>query len=248
MPPGRPQPLVEEAQQALNERRFGDAIALANQLLAANEQDVDGWRILGTASLVNAGFHDYENPNEISKRQMEKGLEALDQALSIEPRNPITLNAKGFCLLILSRWSDAWGVLQLAIEIDPSYPQPYSGGACSLVAMESWDKAEQLINQYYGQFPDGASLDFSVYSARVNKRAEYNFRPGLVLTVNIESGTFMVSEEVIRVFGSGGSFEEAMREWNNVFHLNYTDFDDTSDALSPSGEEYAEQLRKAVTG
>ena len=248
MPDGVPEPLSHKAQQSLNDQRFGEAISLANQMLASNDQDVDGWRILGTASLINAAFHDYEDPNEISKRQMAKGLEDIDRALSIEPHNPITLNARGYCLLILGRWVDALGVLQMAIEIDPSYPQPYSGGVCSLVAIESWDAAEQLIHQYYEQFSDGSQLDFSVYSARVQERVGYNFRPGLVLTVSIESGVFVVSAEVVRVFGSGDSFEEAMTEWNHVFHLNYTDFVDTRDSLSPSGEEYAEQLRRAVTG
>jgi adenylate cyclase len=114
---------------------IGATIALVDRALALNPNYARGWHTSGALKLW-AG-------------QPDSAIEHLKAALRLSPRARVgtTLGAIGAAHLVSRRFEQALPELLLAIQEDPSFPQPYRWLASCYAHMERLDEARDVIKR-----------------------------------------------------------------------------------------------------
>lgn len=97
------QKLFEKAQAATDKKKYGDAIALLNQLLANDPKDYQAWSELGTVHLLG------QNLTEAEK--------AYTQAIDVRPRFFLGLMNLGRTRMMQKNFDGAIPVLSTALEV-----------------------------------------------------------------------------------------------------------------------------------
>jgi TolB-like protein/class 3 adenylate cyclase len=114
---------------------IGAMMALADRALALNPNFARGWHISGTLRL-------YAGEPEIAIEHVEVSLR-----LSPRARFGASLLVLGSALFLCRRFDEAASKLLLAIQEDPSFPQPYRVLAASYAHMGRLDDARAIIEQ-----------------------------------------------------------------------------------------------------
>jgi TolB-like protein/class 3 adenylate cyclase len=114
---------------------IGAMMALADRALALNPNFARGWHISGTLRL-------YAGEPEIAIEHVEVSLR-----LSPRARFGASLLVLGSALFLCRRFDEAASKLLLAIQEDPSFPQPYRVLAASYAHMGRLDDARAIIKQ-----------------------------------------------------------------------------------------------------
>jgi adenylate cyclase len=108
---------------------IGSMISLVDRALTLNPSFANGWRVSGTLRLM-AG-------------QPDRAIEHVDAALRLSPRTRIALalHTIGAAHFVSRRFDEAVPKLLLAIQEDPSHPNPYSYLAACYAHMGRLDEA-----------------------------------------------------------------------------------------------------------
>lgn len=241
----QPLSLTQAAEQAFNDDHSAEAIELARRALASDPDDVHAHRILGQALVASSAAVLEQHPaSQIHRRQFHNGLDQLHKTAAQFPEDALTAHALGITYCMVGHWDDAIGHFEHAIRNDSSHPTFYQAIVTALCNAGRLSEADQYAVAFYREFHQD---ELRIWPSRIDTDSEEYVLGGVVLTVTInEEGEWACASEELRVFGAGASFVHAFSEWAHVFHLNYTDFVDSDAPLSPSGEEYAEQLRGVV--
>ena len=133
------QKLFGKAQAATDKKKYGEAVALFNQLLASDPKDFQAWTELGTVHLLDQNLTEAEKAyvraievrpkfflalmNLGRTRMMEKNFEgsisALSTALQVKPTSADANYYLGEAYLQVKKGSKAVGYLNEAIKLDP---------------------------------------------------------------------------------------------------------------------------------
>jgi tetratricopeptide (TPR) repeat protein len=114
---------------------IGAMMALVDRALALNPNFARGWHISGLLRL-RAG-------------QPDIAIEHVDAALRLSPRARVgqSLSVIGFAHFIARRFDEAVPKLLLAIQEDPSYPQPYRHLAACYAHMGRLNDAREIVTR-----------------------------------------------------------------------------------------------------
>ena len=148
MPPRFPDPTQLQFQQAMTlhqQGRFADAEPIYQRILAANPTHFDALHMLGIMACQTG--------------QIEKGVQFLSKAASINPHIAALHSNLGNAQLILRRFADALASCDKAIALDPTSPEAWNNRAIALQelgrlddALASCDKAIALRPNYATAF------------------------------------------------------------------------------------------------
>lgn len=81
----------------------------------------------------------------IREGRVSLGLASLQEAVELDPENPLYRNAVGVVQLQLRRWPEAQAAFEKAIELDPQYAEAYHNLG---LALASQDRLDQAIASY----------------------------------------------------------------------------------------------------
>ena len=241
----QPDTLLERARRAFHSMQFAESVRCARQVLERNPRDAEAARVLGTSLVMSAAFVLQEHPDsEIHRQQLKNGFGELDRALELAPNDVESLMVMGAILALQEQWNESADYYGRAAERDPLDPAKRGGLISALCAAGRIPEADEQVTAYF-EHGLGPELQILPTIARVGAE-EYQlaFTP---ITVTVADGKYVCENDDIRVYGFGDTFAEALAEWSHVFHLNYTEFALSEEPLSDSGEEYAAQLRQAVS-
>jgi len=114
---------------------IGAMMGLVDRSLALNPNYARGWSISGVLR-VWAG-------------QPDIAIEHVESALRLSPRNRAgpSLDTIGAAHFVSGRFDEAVPKLLLAIQVDPSYPQPYRVLAACYAHMGRLDEAREVVTQ-----------------------------------------------------------------------------------------------------
>jgi predicted Zn-dependent protease len=134
------QKLFEKAQTATDKKKYGEALALFDQLLKNDPNDFQAWSELGTLNLIQEKLTEAEkaylrateiHPKfflalmnlgrvRLAQKKYEEALVSLSQALGIQPTSASLNLLVGETYLQLKKGSKAVGYLYEALRLDPT--------------------------------------------------------------------------------------------------------------------------------
>ncbi|MFD1000001.1 tetratricopeptide repeat protein [Ohtaekwangia kribbensis] len=145
----------EEALGHYNQKQYQQAASLFDFMLNRGLRDRNTYRAAITSYLQT---HDYKMAHQVYERLMkyhiltdddwfnlaicytglglpEKGIEAYDRALTINPNHSSSLNNKGYALILLDKFDEAIPLFDKAIELDNGFAYAYNNrGFCKINA------------------------------------------------------------------------------------------------------------------
>jgi tetratricopeptide (TPR) repeat protein len=130
-----------KAAQLITEGKFPDAIELLRKILKENPKQVNTM-----TSLAIALMEIQENP-EVNSPETAEALTLLDDAASIDNKNPIPLFNKGILLRKLGKLEDALDVFLTAVEIEKKQPLALLQIAEINYELERWEPAVEYARQ-----------------------------------------------------------------------------------------------------
>lgn len=237
----QPETEIQRVDRALAEGEYGLAIDLSRKILRREPTDPVARRMLGGA-LVMAALQD--DPRDDA--MVDEGLGEIGKSLMFEPDHPATLYVRGACLFDLGRLHEAYEDLKHSVALQPTFGPAHVGlvGVCLLLAR--YEEAQASVDAHVERF--GTPVTGVIWREIEADGRRYDLgREGVALSMSREDGLYTCDSDELRIFGIGGTLEAAIDEWARLFHLNYIDFVESGDALSPEGQEYAQRLRSTAT-
>ncbi|MDA1165597.1 MAG: tetratricopeptide repeat protein [Planctomycetota bacterium] len=184
---------------------FDEAAAVYREILEAEPENGDAWRLLGTLmhqrgdsrgaiNLLSKSLRfDPENADTFTNlgeawraiHEYERALDSFRKAIAIRPNSHIALNNIGCVLLSQERAADAEKVLTKATRLKPDYAEAFNNLGRAKHAQGQHDAAEEAYNHALGLRPDSAQAWNNlgnVYRERGEvERAEEAYRKALEL-------------------------------------------------------------------
>jgi TolA-binding protein len=131
--------LFLKAREAIDQKRYDDAIVTLQQLLTADSHDFQGWAELGTVFLMKRNYDESENAYiksvterpefflgqmnlgrlRVARKNFEGAIEPLTNAVKIQPKSADANYYLGEAYLQIKKGSKAVGYLYEAIKLDP---------------------------------------------------------------------------------------------------------------------------------
>ena len=127
-------------------RNFDMAIRFYQLVTKKNRENPDAWYGLGTAFM--------------GKEDFKSGLQALDQAISIEPLSSDYWFAHARCLYELDRGDDAVKSLENGLNIDPTETTAWIELFRLRLITESYFEPEKFITELLNNFNDNSSIHY----------------------------------------------------------------------------------------
>ncbi len=151
--------LTEEAERAMQDEQFEEAIELFEEAIGANSHHLPAYFGLSEA-LRQVG-------------EPEAGLGVLEEAIHNNPDNPLALMRLGEALLD-ERPEEALPLFEEASAIEPNAPVPYAGQALALLHLDEDEAAREAIDKALELDPGNpeARLADALYMAKQGNRRE----------------------------------------------------------------------------
>jgi tetratricopeptide (TPR) repeat protein len=130
-----------EAAQLITEGQFSEAIDLLRQIVKENPKHANA-----KTSLAIALMESQQNPDENSPETIE-ALTLLDDAASLDRRNPVPLFNKGVLLRKLGKMEESLEVFLSSIDIEKRQPLALLQVAEINYELERWETAVEYARQ-----------------------------------------------------------------------------------------------------
>jgi tetratricopeptide (TPR) repeat protein len=119
--------LFQQADQALEAKKYEEAIAIYQQVLKLDSDNIQVYQKLGEA-LTQAG-------------KLEAAISVYQTAIQLEPNFFWFYNHLGEIFLKLGRWQDAIPIYQTAIQLNPEFFWAYNNLGEALIKQKKWQEA-----------------------------------------------------------------------------------------------------------
>ncbi len=154
-------PLIVQAKQLMDQRKYADAIARLNQALAADPHIEIALRLRSAALMLSGRFAESradmdevlkQKPDDsamlatraiasIALRQPDKAAADVERALALNPSNEMAYLGRGMLDRAAGKYQDAVADLDRAIALNPKDSAAYSERGLAYISLNRLDKA-----------------------------------------------------------------------------------------------------------
>lgn len=249
-PPPLPETWTSVAEKAKEDGDWASLQFAALKILRDNETSPQGRNYLGIALGMQG--------------EVEAGLAEHEKATRFAPDNPQWWHDHGVTLLrmgarakdkkeALRYMREAEVKIEQALRVDPKYYHAYRSLLSHYISELEGDwssgrgedeviaLSNKIMEQFFETFGEGYPLMISLALQR--QTGDVILKKPIVIEILRDGDDVVVQNDDLRIYGVGKNYQEANEEFNVVFKALYEEFVETSDPLSHSGQEYAEQLR-----
>jgi len=185
---------------------------------------------LRARSIYEQGIH------SLSQNQPSLGLAALQEAVKLDPGNPVYHNSLGVVLLNLHRAPDAQAEFHKAIQLDPSYAEAHHNAGLAMAEQGRFDDAigayRKAISLPIYPTPELAyyNLGNAYLALRKTREAEEAYRAAVQLNPKLAEAYYQLG----LILAQGGRREEARAAFRAARDI---------DPSSPFGRAAGEALK-----
>jgi len=167
--------------------------------------------------------HFYEGQLLLSEKKYEEALEALNQALEINPKDDIALSRKGAALGNLGKYEEALDVFNQALEINPKNDYALSSKGIALINLDKDEEALEAFNKALeiNLKDDYALSRKAIALGNIGKYEEALEAFNKALEINPKDD-YTLSKKGIAL-GNLGQHEEALEAFNQALEINPKD-------------------------
>ncbi len=156
-------------------------------------------------------------------KNLEKAINLYDQALELDPENPVIWNNKGTALVKEHKYEDALDAYDKALELNSEYPEAMIGKGSALRSLNRSAEAVGLFNKAIGLDPSNAKAwnNKGVALTRLGRYEEAiaSFDKAIEIDPEYEDAHFSRG----KLFYTLGNYSEALRSLNRALELNPND-------------------------
>ncbi len=169
--PTQEQQLLLRGRELIQQGKYAEAVAVAQQLVALTPQSHTAWSTL-------AGLY-------AQVGRQEEAIPALDRAIALAPQNMPYLARKALALFQLERYTEALAAFERAHALDPAVPiQDYH--AMTLLGLQRYDEALAAANAILAQ-SECSSLAWFVRGRVYTEKLQYDeAETSLVRSIELE--------------------------------------------------------------
>lgn len=246
-----PAPILDQAIQHLQSRRFAEAEELLQQMISHDPQRAEAWHIFGilhaqqgrTQKAIEClhkalciapdspALHtDLGNVLKLANKTAD-ALAAYDKALALDPDNVAAHGNRANVLKELNRFSEAQAGYETALRLNPDFVDAHSNLGLLLIELGQFDESvahcRNAIQVNPESFDAHNHLGLAQLHLGLHDRAIECFRKALTLKPGHPEATFSLACCLLLKgeFTEGWALYEWRRRFNSVIHESYKRFD-----------------------